>query len=536
MSTPAGRTSLVRSSIVCCVVCVRSIRRLCTRISNCSRDFLFTWGERSTVYTERRVGSGIGPMTRAPVRRAVRTMSSVVRSRVACSYALSLILILWPSNTASPLSGLRPLLENFGDDAGAHRAAAFANGEAKLEIHCDRCDQLDLHLHVVARHHHFRTRRQSRHTRHVRRPEVELRTVAVEERRVSSALFLGQDVRLPHELGVRRDALGRRENHSALDVFFFKTAQQKTHVVAGLRHIEELTEHLNARDDGVGGILDTDTLHLVAHFHHTALDTARRDGAATRDREHVFDRHQERTILLALRRRDVLVHGLHQVQDALAARRVVAFHRLQGAAANDGNVVARELVAREKLAHFELDQVEQFRIIDHVHFVHEHDHVRHVHLAGEQHVLARLRHRAVSGGDNQNGAVHLRGTRDHVLHVVGVARAVHVRVVAIRRLVFHVRRGDGNPTRTLFRCLVDLIVGHVLRSARAREHLRDRCRQRRLAVIHVTDRTHVHVRLIAIEFLPGHSIYPPEMTLLTLGVFALYVIAMYWSPRPDLNR
>lgn len=44
-----------------------SMRRLWDRISNCSRDFLSTFGERKTVYNVRLVGSGIGPETIAPV-------------------------------------------------------------------------------------------------------------------------------------------------------------------------------------------------------------------------------------------------------------------------------------------------------------------------------------------------------------------------------------------------------------------------------------------------------------------------------------
>jgi hypothetical protein len=49
--------------------------------------------------------------------------------------------------------------------------------------------------------------------------------------------------------------------------------------------------------------------------------------------------------------------------------------------------------------------------------------VRHADLLGEQHVLARLRHRAVGGGDHEDRAVHLSAHRDHVLDIVGVARA-----------------------------------------------------------------------------------------------------------------
>ena len=73
------------------------------------------------------------------------------------------------------------------------------------------------------------------------------------------------------------------------------------------------------------------------------------------------------------------------------------------------------------------------------HLVQE-DHDRgHADLAGEQDVLAGLRHRAVGGGNDEDGAVHLGGTGDHVLDVVGVAGAVDVSVVALLGLVFDVR-------------------------------------------------------------------------------------------------
>ena len=105
---------------------------------------------------------------------------------------------------------------------------------------------------------------------------------------------------------------------------------------------------------------------------------------------------------------------------------------------------------------------------------------------------------------HQDRAVHLRRAGDHVLDVVGVARAVDVRVVALLRLVLHVRRGDRDAALALFRRLVDLVVRHELRAALRRQHLGDRRRQRRLAVVDVTDRADVHVRLVALELLLGH--------------------------------
>ncbi|SUG12901.1 Uncharacterised protein [Salmonella enterica subsp. arizonae] len=40
--------------------------------------------------------------------------------------------------------------------------------------------------------------------------------------------------------------------------------------------------------------------------------------------------------------------------------------------------------------------------------------------------LTGLRHRAVSRSNNQDRAVHLSRTSDHVFNIVGVARAVYV--------------------------------------------------------------------------------------------------------------
>src|SRR5919205_2257426 len=85
------------------------------------------------------------------------------------------------------------LLDDLRDRAGADRAAALADREAKTLIDGDRLDQLDLHLRVVARHDHLLALRQLDRARPVRRAEVELRPVAVEERRVAAALLLRED-------------------------------------------------------------------------------------------------------------------------------------------------------------------------------------------------------------------------------------------------------------------------------------------------------------------------------------------------------
>jgi hypothetical protein len=119
-------------------------------------------------------------------------------------------------------------------------------------------------------------------------------------------------------------------------------------------------------------------------------------------------------------------------------------------------------------------------------------------------VLAGLRHRAVGGGHHQDGAVHLCGTGDHVLHIVGVTRAIDVRVMALLGLILHVRGGDRDAARLLLRRLVDLVVRRVGRTTGLGQDLGDRGCQRRLAVVDVPDRADIAVRLGAREFRLGH--------------------------------
>jgi small subunit ribosomal protein S10 len=75
-STPAGRSSFISASTVLSVGSTMSIRRWWVRISNWSREVLLTCGERRTSKRWIRVGSGTGPLTTAPVRLAVSTISS----------------------------------------------------------------------------------------------------------------------------------------------------------------------------------------------------------------------------------------------------------------------------------------------------------------------------------------------------------------------------------------------------------------------------------------------------------------------------
>ena len=183
----------------------------------------------------------------------------------------------------------------------------------------------------------------------------------------------------------------------------------------------------------------------------------------------------------------------------------VALERLERRDADDRDVVAGEVVLGEELAHLHLDELEELLVVDHVGLVEGDDHRRHLDLAREQDVLARLRHRAVGGRDHEDRAVHLGGARDHVLDVVGVPGAVDVRVVAVRGLVLDVRGVDRDAALALLGSGVDRREV-ALGGARPGlgEHLGDRRGQGRLAVVDVTDRADVDVRLRPLELLLCH--------------------------------
>ena len=117
-----------------------------------------------------------------------------------------------------------------------------------------------------------------------------------------------------------------------------------------------------------------------------------------------------------------------------------------------------------------------------------------------------LRHRPIVRRHHEDRPVHLRRPRDHVLDVVRVPRTIDVRVVPVRRLVLHVAHRDRDPPLPLLRRIVDRPkIPYRHRPDLRVQHLRDRRRQRRLPVIDVPNRPHVHVRLRPIKLLLGHG-------------------------------
>ena len=359
---------------------------------------------------------------------------------------------------------------------------------------------------MVARHNHVDACGQVNLTRYVHRTQVELGTIVVVERRVTATLLFLQDVDLGLELGVRSDRTRLGDYHTALNLLLVDTAEQQTYVVAGLALVEQLAEHLDARAGRREGLLlKTYDLDGIAYVDDTGFDTARYDGTAAGDREHVLDRHQERLLVLTRRNGDIFVNGSHQLHDLLLPLRL-AVQAAKCGTADDGSVVAIVLILGKQVANLHLDQVEHFGIVHHVALVQENDDARNVHLTGEQHVLVGLGHRTVRSGNDQNGAVHLSSTGNHVLHIVGVARAVYVSVVAVGRLVLNVRGVDRDTTLFLLGSVVDRVERTEFRQTVLCQNSRDSSGKGGLTVVNVTDGTDVYVRFRPVEFFFCHSI------------------------------
>src|SRR5580704_4366633 len=411
------------------------------------------------------------------------------------------------------------LLHNLADGTRAYRVSAFADREAQTFLHSHRRDQFNHQAHVVARHHHFGRRRQLRHARHVRRAQVKLRAVSLEEWRMTPSFFLRQNVNFRLELGVRSDRSALRQHHAALHIFFRNTAQQQASVVSRQSFVQLLLEHFDARHHRLARVAEAYNFHFLAYLHLAALDSSRYHRAPARDRKNIFNRHQERLIQFTRRLRNALVHRLHQRVHLRFPLRFPV-QRTQRRQPHHRHIVARKLVALQQLAHFKLDQIQQLGIVHRVALVERDDNVRHAHLTSQEHMLARLRHRTIGRRDHQNRAIHLRRARDHVLDVVRVTGAIDVRVVPVRRFVLDVRGGNRDPAGLFFRRVINRVKRpeHDLRVVLL-QNLRDGRRQRGLAMVNVTNRPHIAVRLIAIKFLFRHCLAPYFLSQIVLSLY-----------------
>src|SRR5262249_56953254 len=101
----------------------------------------------------------------------------------------------------------------------------------------------------------------------------------------------------------------------------------------------------------LSGLAEAHDLYFLAHLHLAALDTTSNHRAASRDREDVFDRHQERLIYITSWQWNILVHGLHQLVDRLLPFGF-AIQRAQSRSPDYRQSIAREPVLAHPFSTF----------------------------------------------------------------------------------------------------------------------------------------------------------------------------------------
>jgi hypothetical protein len=195
-----------------------------------------------------------------------------------------------------------------------------------------------------------------------------------------------------------------------LDIPPAHPAEQQRGVVAGLGAFHGAAERLQSGDHSGQCRREPDHLHRRAERQAAPLDGAGDDCAATGDGEHVLDRHQERLGQHPGRHRYVRVDRVQQRHDRPDPARI-SFERTQRGHRHDRQAVAREPVRRQQFTHLQLDQFQQFRVVDRVGLVQRDDDVRHPDPPREQDVFAGLRHRTVHCGHHEDRAVDLRRSR-----------------------------------------------------------------------------------------------------------------------------
>src|SRR3546814_17266400 len=105
----------------------------------------------------------------------------------------------------------------------------------------------------------------------------------------------------------------------------------------------------------------------------------------------------------------------HQSLNRISADFIITtFQSSQSRTLYDGNIVAGEIVAGEQFTNFQLNEFQQFLVVDLIDLVHIDHKGRNTDLTCEQDVLTSLRHGPVRGVNHQNSAIPLRSPGDHV--------------------------------------------------------------------------------------------------------------------------
>ncbi len=406
------------------------------------------------------------------------------------------------------------LVKDFGNNAGTNCSAAFTDSEAEVLVDSDRCDKFNCDFDVVAGASHFYISSECDCTCNVCCSEVELRTVACEEGFLTAAFFFSKNVNLAFEFCVGVDGAGFAENLTSFDFFLIDTTEEKTYVVTSFSLVEKFVEHFNACNCCcLLFFCKTNEFNNVANFNCTAFYTTCSNCTTAGDREYVFYRHKERLVSFSFGSRNVFVNSIHKFFDAsvFGSFGVVAsaFESYTSGTLDNGCVISGEFVLVEKVANVHINEFEKFFVVNDVAFVKEYNDSGNAYLVSKKNVLACLLKGTVGSSNNEDTAVHLSSTCDHVFNVVCVSGAVNVCVVTISCFVFYVSCVDCDTTSSFFGSVVNLVVSEEFAAVYDREIFCDSSCKCCFTVVNVTDSTNVNMGFCSFKFSLCHWKNPP---------------------------
>src|SRR5262249_43965553 len=161
-----------------------------------------------------------------------------------------------------------------------------------------------------------------------------------------------------------------------------QAAEQQTDGVTSTGNGDVLVEGLHARDDDLA-IFGTDDDERVTNRERAALDTSGHDGSTTRDRAHVLNGHEERSVVVTLGIRDVRVERANEIADALHVRiiELSSIDCLDGPESRslDDGSIGRKAVIPHELLGLGDNEINELRI-GNVNLVHEHNEVANTNL------------------------------------------------------------------------------------------------------------------------------------------------------------
>jgi hypothetical protein len=396
------------------------------------------------------------------------------------------------------------LLNDSGHKTGTNSLSTLSDVESLVDLHRGRVNKLENHLSVVTGVDGLGlvgTLGESQDGGDGRGSDVHLGSVVAAKRGGSASLLGGDDVKRSKELSVGADGTRLADDHTSLDLVSLDTSEQDTGIVTSHGGVEILLEHLNTSNDGLDGLLVVaNKLDFLTLLQVSSLDSTSNDGSSARDGVNLLNGHQERLLKITVRGGDVLINGLHKGNNGVFTNvLLLALKSAQSRAHDDGGVVTIKSVLGQQISHLHVNELQNLLILNLINLVNENNQVLNTNLSSKQQMLSGLGLRTVSSSNNNDSTVHLGGTGDHVLDVIGVTGTVNVGVVSVSSLVLNVGGRNGDTSSSLLGSSVDRIVVQELGAALLGKHLGDSGGQSGLSVVNVANGSNVHVGLGSVK-------------------------------------